>query len=131
MYGMRMDPTGEYVRLVDILHYVWPEARITIWRSTEEVLFSMRFFFFPARRYVPILKHMPLKYLFQPWKAPKAVQERAQCIIGKDYPAPMIDHVVASKECKNRMQEVKAFYKESRKLASQFPHICLEYDYMY
>ncbi|ELU12703.1 hypothetical protein CAPTEDRAFT_226189 [Capitella teleta] len=77
MYGMRMDPTGEYVR-----------------------------------RYVPELRQVPLKYLFHPWKAPKEVQEKAGCIVGTDYPAPMVDHNTASKDCKDRMQAVKALYKD-------------------
>ncbi|WAR09022.1 CRY1-like protein [Mya arenaria] len=59
------------------------------------------------RRYLPILKNMPIRYLFEPWKAPKAVQEKAGCVIGVDYPKPMVDHGKASKECYNMMMEVK------------------------
>lgn len=50
---------------------------------------------------------MPLRYLFQPWMAPKAVQEKAKCIIGVDYPKPMVEHAKVSKECYNMMMEVK------------------------
>ncbi|WAQ94753.1 CRY1-like protein, partial [Mya arenaria] len=53
------------------------------------------------RRYLPILKNMPICYLFEPWKAPKAVQEKAGCVIGVDYPKPMVDHAKASKDCYN------------------------------
>ena len=42
------------------------------------------------KRYVPALKNMPTKYLFQPWKAPMDVQEKAGCVVGKDHPAPMV-----------------------------------------
>lgn len=56
---------------------------------------------------MPALKDMPVRYLFEPWKAPKAVQEKAKCIIGVDYPRPMVDHMKASKECYNMMMEVK------------------------
>lgn len=45
-----------------------------------------------VRRYVPELKHVPDKYLSQPWMMPKEVQEESGCTIGKDYPAPIIDH---------------------------------------
>merc|ERR1712113_160670 len=45
-----------------------------------------------VKRFVPELKSMPAKYIFSPWTAPKAVQEQAKCIIGKDYPAPIVDH---------------------------------------
>ncbi|KAK3090268.1 hypothetical protein FSP39_010528 [Pinctada imbricata] len=51
-----------------------------------------------VRRYIPVLRNMPLRYLFEPWKAPKPVQEKANCIIGKDYPLPMVDHKKASAE---------------------------------
>ena len=71
------------------------------------------------RRYVPVLKKMPLKYLFQPWKAPREIQEKAGCVVGQDYPEPMVDHARASKECKTRMQEVKALYRDP----SQY-HLC-------
>jgi cryptochrome len=49
------------------------------------------------KRFVPELRNMPEKYLFSPWTAPKAVQEQAKCIIGRDYPAPIVDHAEASK----------------------------------
>lgn len=69
-----------------------------------------------VRRYVPELKDMPLKYLFEPWKAPLKVQEEANCIIGEDYPQPMVDHKVASKDCQIKMDKIKAKSKD-------IPHI--------
>ncbi|XP_052810769.1 cryptochrome-1-like [Mya arenaria] len=60
-----------------------------------------------VRRYLPVLKDMPIRYLFEPWKAPRSVQEKAGCIIGVDYPEPMVDHRKASKDCYNMMSEVK------------------------
>ena len=39
----------------------------------------------------------PPKYIWEPWKAPLSVQEAAGCIIGKDYPAPIVDHAEASR----------------------------------
>jgi FAD binding domain of DNA photolyase len=41
---------------------------------------------------------MPKQYLLEPWKAPEAVQKKAQCIIGKDYPAPIVEHNAVYKE---------------------------------
>lgn len=43
------------------------------------------------RRYVPELKDFPSKYIFSPWQAPSEVQKKAKCIIGKDYPKPIVD----------------------------------------
>ena len=45
-----------------------------------------------VRRYVPELKNVPDKYLSEPWTMPDDVQEQAGCIIGKDYPAPIVSH---------------------------------------
>nr|AWY11207.1 photoreceptive cryptochrome [Melibe leonina] len=70
-----------------------------------------------VRRYVPELKNMPMNYLFEPWKAPESVQLEADCIIGTDYPSPMVDHRTASKECKEKMEKVKGKYRDDT------PHI--------
>jgi len=48
-----------------------------------------------VRHFVPELKDMPAKYIYQPWKAPLEVQRRAKCIVGTDYPSPIVDHAVA------------------------------------
>lgn len=44
------------------------------------------------RRYVPELKKVPGKYLHTPWEMPAPVQEACDCVIGTDYPAPVIEH---------------------------------------
>ena len=51
------------------------------------------------------MQDMPAKYIWEPWKAPMKVQEEAKCIIGKDYPAPIVDHTLVSKQCMARMKE--------------------------
>lgn len=43
------------------------------------------------------MQNYPAKYIWEPWKAPLKVQEEAGCIIGKDYPGPIVDHAEASK----------------------------------
>jgi cryptochrome len=48
-----------------------------------------------VRHFVPELANMPAKYIYRPWTAPPAVQQRANCIIGKDYPFPIVDHKIA------------------------------------
>lgn len=45
-----------------------------------------------VRHFVPELKAMPAKYIYKPWTAPLADQKKAGCIVGKDYPAPIVDH---------------------------------------
>uniref|UniRef100_A0A182Z9F6 Cryptochrome-1 n=1 Tax=Biomphalaria glabrata TaxID=6526 RepID=A0A182Z9F6_BIOGL len=65
-----------------------------------------------VRRYVPELKDMPLQYLFEPWKAPLKVQEEAKCIIGEDYPLPIVNHKTASRDCQSRMEIIKSKFKD-------------------
>ncbi|EES04723.1 hypothetical protein BDA96_04G093500 [Sorghum bicolor] len=60
------------------------------------------------RHFIPVLKDMPREYIYEPWTAPLSIQKKANCIIGKDYPKPVVDHETASKECKKRMGEAYA-----------------------
>ena len=58
------------------------------------------------RRYQPVLKNYPTRYIHEPWTAPLQVQRAAKCIIGVDYPKPMVNHVVVSKINQERMKQV-------------------------
>ncbi len=44
------------------------------------------------RRWVSELRHVPTQFIHTPWKMSAADQEQAQCRIGKEYPAPIVDH---------------------------------------
>ncbi|KAL3841767.1 hypothetical protein ACJMK2_019869 [Sinanodonta woodiana] len=44
------------------------------------------------RKYLPILSKFPEKYIYEPRTAPRDIQAKAGCIIGKDYPPPILDH---------------------------------------
>ncbi|KAL3631824.1 (6-4)DNA photolyase [Castilleja foliolosa] len=57
------------------------------------------------RHFLPILKDMPKEYIYEPWTAPLSVQVKAKCIVGKDYPKPVVDHNVASKDCRQMLYE--------------------------
>eukprot|EP00088_Acartia_fossae_P027445 TRINITY_DN2820_c0_g1_i12.p1 TRINITY_DN2820_c0_g1~~TRINITY_DN2820_c0_g1_i12.p1 ORF type:complete len:1093 (-),score=297.82 TRINITY_DN2820_c0_g1_i12:127-3405(-) len=58
------------------------------------------------RRYIPVLKNFPTRYIHEPWTAPEAVQKSAKCIIGVDYPKPMCNHAHVSKLNMDRMKQV-------------------------
>lgn len=47
---------------------------------------------------------MPSEYIYAPWTAPLAVQKKADCIIGVDYPEPIVDHHIARTENIERMK---------------------------
>jgi deoxyribodipyrimidine photo-lyase len=55
-----------------------------------------------VRRYVPELAAVPDRYLAEPWQMPDAVQREAGCLIGEDYPEPIVDHAVARREALER-----------------------------
>ena len=55
-----------------------------------------------VRRHVPELAAVPSEYLAEPWTMPRDVQEQAVCIIGRDYPAPIVDHLKARREAIER-----------------------------
>ena len=65
------------------------------------VVFSLFF-----RRYLPVLKNYPIRYIHEPWTAPEQVQKAAKCIVGIDYPKPMIDHMTASRMNQERMKQI-------------------------
>ena len=50
------------------------------------------------KHWVPELKDYPVKYIYEPHLAPLELQTKAACIIGKDYPFPMVDRKQAAKE---------------------------------
>jgi len=53
-------------------------------------------------RYVPELEPVPDRYMREPWTMPDEVQREAGCVIGEDYPAPIVDHRAAREEALER-----------------------------
>lgn len=50
------------------------------------------------RRYLPELAKLPDKFIHAPWTAPPLEQQAAGCVVGRDYPAPVVDHAVAREQ---------------------------------
>jgi deoxyribodipyrimidine photo-lyase len=57
-----------------------------------------------VRRWVPELAELPDRWLAEPWKAPEEVQREAGCVIGRDYPEPLVDHDEARNEALARFE---------------------------
>ncbi|HYH75437.1 MAG TPA: deoxyribodipyrimidine photo-lyase [Candidatus Saccharimonadales bacterium] len=55
-----------------------------------------------TRRYVPELATVQDKYIAEPWKMSAEEQQAAGCVIGKDYPAPVVDHAIARQQTLER-----------------------------
>lgn len=64
------------------------------------------FFCLFSRKYVPELKDFPDDYIYEPWKTPLEIQRRSHCIVGADYPQPMINHEDARRECVTKLRGV-------------------------
>ncbi len=51
-----------------------------------------------VRNYVPELGPVPDDYLAEPWTMPESVQASVGCVIGRDYPEPIVDHLDARRD---------------------------------
>ena len=55
------------------------------------------------RRYVPELEPVPDEYLAEPHLMPTMLQQMIGCVIGRDYPVPIVDHATAYRNARDRM----------------------------
>ncbi len=64
------------------------------------------------RKHLPFLKKFPSEHIYEPWRAPLSVQRSAGCVIGRDYPRPIVDHDEARKK---NLQRMKAAYERGKR----------------
>ena len=55
-----------------------------------------------VRRWVPELRDVPDRRLAEPWTMTAEEQQAAGCVLGRDYPAPIVDHLVERRESLER-----------------------------
>ena len=53
------------------------------------------------RNWVTEMKNVPLQYLHEPWTMPEDVQHTSGCLIGKHYPAPIVEHAIVKERVMN------------------------------
>ncbi len=51
---------------------------------------------------------MPTQYIYEPWTAPRSIQEKAGCLVGTDYPRPIVEHSDVMKRNMARMKLARA-----------------------
>ena len=59
------------------------------------------------RRWVPELARVPLPLLAEPWRLLPSQQRKAGCVIGSDYPAPVVDERSALAHARERAYSVR------------------------
>ena len=60
-----------------------------------------------VRRFVPELENMPKKHIHAPWEAPDEVLEEAGVELGRNYPAPIVDHARARRDALAAYETIK------------------------
>jgi deoxyribodipyrimidine photo-lyase len=58
------------------------------------------------RHWLPALRKVPVKYVHAPWEMPAEVQKACGCVIGRDYPGPVVDHAEAKERAVAKFRRV-------------------------
>ncbi len=76
-----------------------------------------------VRTWVPELAGVPLAALHQPWVLDPAGQRSAGCVLGRDYPAPVVDPLAAARAARDRIHAARradpAFAQESARIVAR------------
>ena len=70
------------------------------------------------KKWVPELKNISETWIHEPWKMELSTQRTTKCIIGRNYPAPIVDHTISIKKARLRIAEIikKDGYKDKSKV---------------
>lgn len=60
-----------------------------------------------VRRWIPELAGLPDEYLHAPWTAPLSVLKEARVDIGRNYPAPVVDHAFARERALDAYESIR------------------------
>ncbi len=61
-----------------------------------------------VRRWVPELSRLDQSYIHQPWEAPQSMLKKANVVLGKTYPFPIVHHRQAREKALARFQQFKS-----------------------
>lgn len=59
------------------------------------------------RQNIPELENVPGRYIHRPHEMPREVQKEYSCVVGRDYPVPMVDHEKRREKAVERFREAR------------------------
>ncbi|MBC8104827.1 MAG: deoxyribodipyrimidine photo-lyase [Cytophagales bacterium] len=68
-----------------------------------------------VKRWIPELKGVPAKYIHRPWELSVLEQEAVRCVLGRDYPKPIVDHKI-------QREKALALYRGVQKNEAESDH---------
>ncbi len=71
------------------------------------------------RQWLPELAQVPDSYLAEPWLMPPLEQQFCGCVMGRDYPLPIVDHTTAYRHAQEKMHHLRKkpdSQKEAKKI---------------
>ena len=74
------------------------------------------------KRWIPELSGVSEQYIHQPWTMPLSMQEARGCVLGVDYPEPIVDHVNAVREARARYSDFKKRHPDFWEKAQALHH---------
>lgn len=71
------------------------------------------------RRWLPELARVPTEFIHEPWLMPWSLQQAVGCVLGTDYPEPIVDHMQAVREARAKFSALRRSNPEFRAQAQQ------------
>jgi deoxyribodipyrimidine photo-lyase len=59
------------------------------------------------RQWVPELQSVPDNFVHEPWTMDASMQRESNCVIGCDYPSPVVDHMAAARYAREHIYAVR------------------------
>lgn len=55
------------------------------------------------KKWVPELETVPIEFIAEPQKMPESLQRKVGCLVGRDYPTPIVEHSLAYADAKKKV----------------------------